>query len=330
MPKRANVVVTGASAGVGRATVRAFAEGGADVALLARGVDGLAAAAREVEECGGRALTLPVDIANAEEVEGAAETVERALGPIDIWINNAMVSVFSPVREMRPEEYERVTQVTYLGAVYGTLAALRRMMPRDQGTIVQVGSALSYRAIPLQSAYCAAKHALRGFTDALRCELMHERSKVRLTMVHLPALNTPQFDWSKSRMSRRAQPVPPIYQPDVAARAIVWAASHPRRELFVGWSTLKAVFGNKIAPGFADRRLAQMGYESQLTSELEDPERPNNLFSPVPGDFGAHGRFDARARAHTTQSWITRHRRWWVGGGLGAAAAAALLVARRS
>src|SRR5918911_1748378 len=232
------VVITGASAGVGRATAQAFARRGARVGLLARGRDGLEGARRDVEALGGRALVLPTDVANAEAVERAAEAVEREFGPIDIWINNAMVSVFSPVKKMKPEEYRRVTEVTYLGVVYGTLAALKRMLPRDRGVIVQVGSALAYRGIPLQAAYCGAKHAIQGFMDALRCELLHDGSHVRVTMVQMPALNTPQFGWVKSRLPHKAQPVPPIYQPEVAAEAIVWAAHHPRRELCVGFSTV--------------------------------------------------------------------------------------------
>src|SRR5438132_5868469 len=276
--KRQVVVITGASAGVGRGTVRAFARQGADIGLIARGKDGLKAALREVEAAGGRALVLPLDVADAAEVEAAAAGIEKKLGPIDVWINNAMVSVFSPALEMTPEEFRRVTEVTYLGAVHGTLAALRRMLPRDRGVIVQVGSALAYRAIPLQSAYCAAKHALKGFTEALRCELIHDRSRVRVTMVHLPALNTPQFDWVKSRLPRRAQPVPPIFQPEVAARAIVWAAHHRRRDVYVGLPTLKAIIANKIFPGYLDRYLAKYGYDAQQTGETDSHTRPNNLW----------------------------------------------------
>jgi NAD(P)-dependent dehydrogenase (short-subunit alcohol dehydrogenase family) len=302
------VVITGASAGVGRATVRAFAEGGASIGLIARGRDGLEAARREVEELGGRALVLPLDVAQADLVELAAAQVEEELGPIDVWINNAMASVFSPVREMTAEEYRRVTEVTYLGTVYGTLAALRRMLPRDRGTIVQVGSALAYRGIPLQSAYCAAKHAVQGFCDSLRSELLHDGSRVRLSMVQLPALNTPQFGWVKSRLPRKPQPVPPIFQPEVAARAILWAARHGRREVWVGWPTVKAIAGNKLVPGFADRYLARNGYESQQYDGLADPHRLDNLWEPVPGDHGAHGSFDNRATEHSPQLWATTHR----------------------
>jgi NAD(P)-dependent dehydrogenase (short-subunit alcohol dehydrogenase family) len=302
------VVITGASAGIGRATVRAFAARGASIGLLARGQDGLLAAKREVEDLGGKALVLPLDVSAADQVELAAAEVEEKLGPIDVWINNAMVSVFSPVREMTAEEYRRVTEVTYLGSVYGALAALRRMLPRDRGSIVQVGSALAYRGIPLQSAYCGAKHALQGFCDSLRTELIHDGSRVRLTEVHLPAVNTPQFGWVKSRLPRKPQPVPPIYQPEVAARAIVWAADHDRREIWVGWPTVKAIAGNKIAPGYADRYLAKNGYESQQYDGLADPHRAHNLWEPVPGDPGAHGDFDERATGRSFQLWASTHR----------------------
>lgn len=312
------VVVTGASAGVGRAVVRAFAERGAHLGLLARGRDGLEAARQEVEELGGRALVLPADVADEHQVEAAAAEVEERLGPIDVWVNDAMVSVFSPVIEMTAEEYRRVTEVTYLGTVWGTLAALRRMRPRDRGTIVQVGSALAYRGIPLQSAYCAAKHAVQGFCDSLRSELLHDGSHVRLTMVQLPALNTPQFGWVKSRLPRKPQPVPPIFQPEVAARAVVWAAEHGRREVWVGWPTVKAIAGNRIAPWLADRYLAKNGYEAQQYDGLADPHRADNLWHPVPGDHGAHGDFDARATRHSPQLWATTHR------GLLAAGAAGL------
>jgi NAD(P)-dependent dehydrogenase (short-subunit alcohol dehydrogenase family) len=298
------VVVTGASAGVGRATVRAFANAGCDVALLARGLDGLAGAAREVEGLGRRALVVPTDVADAAQVEAAAEQIERELGPIDIWVNNAMVSVFSPVKLLEPEEVTRVTQVTYLGVVYGTLAALKRMLPRDRGTIVQVGSALAYRGIPLQAAYCGAKHAIQGFTESLRCELLHDKSQVHVTMVQLPAMNTPQFDWVKSRLPREPQPVPPIYEPEVAADAIVWAAHTRRREISVGGPTAIAIWGNKFAAGLADRYLARTGYDSQQTDEAANPDRPNNLWVPLAGDHGAHGRFGARSTDFSPQTWL--------------------------
>lgn len=302
------VVVTGASAGLGRATVREFARSGAKVALLARGHDGLEAARREVEDLGGVALVLPTDVGNEEEVEDAAEQVEAKLGAIDVWVNNAMVSVFSPVHEMTPEEYRRVTEVTYLGSVFGTLAALKRMRPRDHGVIVQVGSALAYRSIPLQSAYCAAKHAISGFVEALRTELLHERSGVQVTQVHMPALNTPQFDWVRSRLPNRAQPVPPIFQPEVGARAIVYAAQHPRKEYRVGLSTAEAIVGEKLAPSLLDRFLARTGYASQQTDEPAPEHRRDNLWEPVPGDAGAHGRFDDRSRPWSPYAWLARHR----------------------
>jgi NAD(P)-dependent dehydrogenase (short-subunit alcohol dehydrogenase family) len=313
------VVVTGASAGVGRATARAFGRLGARVGLIARGIEGLEGARREIEASGGEALALPADVADADAVEDSAARVEESFGPIDVWVNNAMVSVFSPVREMKPEEYRRVTEVTYLGVVYGTLAALKRMLPRDRGTIVQVGSALAYRGIPLQSAYCAAKHAIQGFCDSLRAELLHDRSRVSVTMVQMPALNTPQFDWVRSRLPGRPQPVPPIFQPEVAADAIVWASRHSRREIFVGMPTVEAIVGNKLAPGALDHYLARTGYESQQTDEPENPDRPDNLWEPLPGDHGAHGRFDDRARPGSKQFWAATHRNW-------IAAAAALMV----
>jgi len=309
--KREVVVITGASAGVGRAAVREFAKHGAWVGLIARGRDGLEGARREVEAAGGRALALSVDVADAAQMEAAAQQVEDELGPIDIWVNNAMTSVFSSIREMTAEEFKRVTEVTYLGYVYGTLAALKRMLRRDCGTIVHVGSALAYRSIPLQAAYCAAKHAVLGFYASLRTELLHDKSNVKTTMVQMPALNTPQFGWVKSRLPRKAQPVPPIFQPEVAARAIYYAAHHPeRREYFVGGSTVKAIFGNKLAPSFADHYLARQGYESQQHDGPEDPNRPNNLWKPVAGDHGAHGAFDERACSSSVELWLEMHRKW--------------------
>jgi len=320
--KRKVVVITGASAGVGRATVREFARHGAWIGLIARGQDGLRAARREVEAAGGKALVHVADVADAGQVEEAASQVERKLGPIDIWVNNAMTSVFSPVKEMRPDEYRRVTEVTYLGYVYGTLAALKRMLPRNRGTIVHVGSALAYRSIPLQSAYCAAKHAVLGFHTSLRTELLHDHSQVRTTMVQMPALNTPQFGWVKSRLPRKAQPVPPIYQPEVAARAIYYAAHHPdRRAYYAAWSAVEAAVGNKLAPGFADRYLARTGYDSQQLNSPEDPNRLNNLWEPLPGDHGAHGTFDDRARRHSLELWLETHPRWTAAGALALAAA---------
>jgi NAD(P)-dependent dehydrogenase (short-subunit alcohol dehydrogenase family) len=302
------VVVTGASAGVGRAVARAFAAEGASVGLLARGREGLEATQREVERAGVQAMAVPTDVADAEQVELAATAVEEQLGPIDVWVNNAMVSVFSPIAEMTADEFRRVTDVTYLGYVHGTLSALRRMKPRDRGVIVQVGSALAYRAIPLQSAYCAAKHAVQGFSEALRCELLHDKSRVRVAVVQMPALNTPQFEWSRTRLPGRPQPVPPIYQPEVAARAVLWAALHERPELYVGFSTLKAIIGDKLVPRLADRYLARTGYASQQSDEPVPSGRVDNLWDPVPGDHGAHGRFDARARARSLHLWLTMRR----------------------
>jgi len=321
------VVVTGASAGLGRATAREFGRRGARVGLIARGVDGLEAAKREIESAGGRAIVLPLDVADANAIESAAASVEQEFGPIDIWVNNAMASVFSPVREMKPEEYKRVTEVTYLGVVYGTLAALKRMLPRDRGTIVQVGSALAYRSIPLQSAYCAAKHAIAGFTDSLRCELIHDKSSVRITMVQMPALNTPQFGWVKSRLKNKAQPVPPIFQPEVGAKTIWWAAHHSRREIYAGWPTVEAIVGNKVAPGWLDHYLGKTGFASQQTCEPEDPDRPDNLWQPVNGDHGAHGAFDSRAHE---RSWEVEASlgRGWIGAGLAIAAAALFFASR--
>jgi len=302
--KKETVVITGASAGLGRATAREFGKHGARVALLARGTDGLEGAKKEIEKLGSKAMSISVDVADANALDQAASRVEQELGPIDIWINNAMTSVFSPVMEMEPEEYKRVTEVTYLGVVYGTLSALRRMKPRNRGVIVQVGSALVYRSIPLQSAYCAAKHAVAGFTDSLRCELIHDRSKVRITMVQMPALNTPQFGWVKSRLPHKAQPVPPIFQPEVGARAIYRAAHDVRREVYVAWPTVEAIVGNKVAPGLLDHYLGKTGFGAQQTCEPEDPNRPDNLWKPVPGDHGAHGTFNKSAHEISYESWI--------------------------
>jgi NAD(P)-dependent dehydrogenase (short-subunit alcohol dehydrogenase family) len=313
------VVVTGASAGLGRAVVRAFAQEGAYIGLLARGRDGLEGARRDVEALGGKALVLPVDVADPEGIEDSAEAVEREFGPIDIWINNAMVSVFSPVKKMTPAEYKRVTEVTYLGVVYGTLAALKRMLPRDRGIILQVGSALAYRGIPLQSAYCAAKHAVQGFHDSLRSELIHDGANVRVTMVQLPAMNTPQFSWVKSRMPRKPQPVPPIFQPEIGAEAVLFATRNDRREMYVGYPTVGAIVVDKIAPGFADWYLARNGYDVQQTNESVERDRQYNLWEPVPGDHGAHGTFDDRATAFSPQLWISKNRNWLALAGAGLA-----------
>ena len=311
------VVITGAAAGVGRATAQAFARRGANVGLIARGRQALDSAKREVEALGGHAIIAVADVADADQVEGAAQAVVDAFGGIDVWVNNAMASVFSPVKEMKAEEFKRVTEVTYLGYVYGTLSALKQMLPRDHGRIIQVGSALAYRGIPLQSAYCASKHAIQGFTESLRCELLHDGSNVKITMVQMPALNTPQFDWVLSRLPRKPQPVPPIYQPEVAAEAIYWAAHHYRRELDVGWPTILAVTANHFVPSLLDHYLARTGYASQQYGGQVDSDRPNNLWEPVPGAWGAHGDFDARATESAPWLWINTHR-----GLLGIAAAA--------
>jgi NAD(P)-dependent dehydrogenase (short-subunit alcohol dehydrogenase family) len=322
MSDREVVVVTGASAGLGRAIARRFASDGAAVALLARGKDGLEGARRDCERLGGKGLVIPTDVSDSAAVERAAAEVEAELGPIDVWVNNAMVSVFSPVKEMLPEEYQQVTNVTYLGYVYGTLAALARMQARDRGVIVQVSSALAYRSIPLQSAYCAAKHAILGFTASLRTELIHDRSNVRVTMVHMPALNTPQFSWVKSRLPRKPQPVPPIFEPEVGADAVAWAARNDvGREITVGWPSVEAVYGNKLAPAYADRYLAKTGYASQQTDEPADPDRPNNLWGPLPGDHGAHGSFDSRSHPFSIELWLREHRGLAVAVGAGLAGA---------
>ena len=320
------VVITGASAGAGRAIARAFAREGARIGLMARNGERLESARQEVEELGGSGLVLVCDVADPEQVEQAALQVEEQWGPIDVWVNNAMTSVFSPLKQMSPEEVRRVTEVTYLGAAYGTMAALRRMLPLDRGHIIQVGSALSERSIPLQSAYCGAKHGLRGFTDSLRCELIHDRSRIRITMVQLPAMNTPQFEWVKSRLPNKPQPVPPIFQPEVAAEAVLWASRHNRREIYLGFPTVKAMWGNKIAAGFADWYLGRTGYRSQQTDQPEAPDRPSNLWESVPGAFAARGRFDDRARDSTAQLWLVKQK--WNLAAIAAAGAAFAAVLR--
>jgi NAD(P)-dependent dehydrogenase (short-subunit alcohol dehydrogenase family) len=321
------VVVTGASAGVGRAAAQAFGERGDRVALVARGEESLEGAARDVTRAGGEPLIVPTDVADPEQVEAAADRAEGELGPIDVWVNDAMATVFSPFVEIEPDEFDRSTRVTYLGAVWGTRSALRRMRSRDHGVIVQVGSALAYRGIPLQSSYCGAKHAMKGFTESVRTELMHEGSRVHVTMVQLPALNTPQFEIGRTKLDRHPQPVPPIYQPEVAARAIVWASEHRRREIHVGGATVKTIWGNKLVPGLADRYLARSGVESQLTDEPLTGGRDGNLFAPVPGDHGTRGRFDD-ARSRSLQLALAKHRRAVTGAGLVLAGAAALTAVR--
>jgi NAD(P)-dependent dehydrogenase (short-subunit alcohol dehydrogenase family) len=325
------VVITGASAGVGRATVRRFAEQGAHIALIARGRAGLEATKKEVEDVGGKALVLPVDVADAERVEQAAEQAERELGPIDIWINSAMVSMLAEFKDISPSEYKRITEVTYLGYVHGTMAALRRMMARDRGTIVQVGSALAYRGIPLQTAYCGAKHAIRGFTESLRCELLHDQSNIWITMVQLPAVNTPQFQWCGLKLDGQPQPVPPIYQPEVAADGIYFAAHQRRREVYVGGSTAIVIPGNKLAAGLGDRILAHTGYESQLFDGAPSPGRPDNLWRPLDEerDYGAHGIFDRRTHSRSLALWATKNRGWLSAAAAGCVAAVAAALVRR-
>lgn len=305
------VVVTGGSAGLGRAIVERFARDGAAIGLIARGKERLEQARECVERLGGRAIVLPLDVADADAVEAAAERVEVELGPIDVWINNAMLSVYSPIKEMPAAEFRRVTEVTYLGYVHGTLSALKRMLPRDRGIIIQVGSALAHRSIPVQSAYCAAKHAIMGFHESLLSELIHDGSHVRTTMVQMPAMNTPQFDWTKSRLPNECQPVPPIFQPEVGAEAVHHAVRHDvGRELLVGWPTLKAVLGEKVVPGYIDRKLGREGYESEQTDVPRDPNRPDNLWHPVSGDWAAHGRFDDRSKDFSIELWLGERKPW--------------------
>jgi NAD(P)-dependent dehydrogenase (short-subunit alcohol dehydrogenase family) len=302
------VVVTGASAGVGRATALEFARNGCDVALLARNQERLDRAAEEVRQFGVRALPISADVSDFTAVDAAASRVEQELGPIDIWVNNAMATIFAPAHEVTPEEFRHGTAVTYLGQVHGCMAALQRMRPRNQGTIVNVGSALAYRSVPLQSVYCGAKFAVRGFTDSLRCELMHDRVNVHLTMVHLPAVNTPQFDWALNKMGRRAKPLPPIFQPEVPARAIVFAAFNRRREVWVGMPTVQTILANRIAPGLLDWYLSKKGYSAQLAEEPKPSDAPANLFHTVPGEYGAHGRFDSQAKSRSWEFFTSRHR----------------------
>ncbi len=314
------VVVTGASAGVGRAVARAFGQQGAKVALIARTREALEDAAHEIERAGGEAMVLPLDVADPDAVTAAADQVVARWGRIDVWVNDAMVSVFSPVKEMKAQEYRRVTEVDYLGYVHGTQAALKHMLPRDRGHIIQIGSALVYRSIPLQSAYCASKAAIRGFTDSLRCELYHDHSHVKVSMVQLPAVNTPQFDVVRSRLPDHPQPVPPIYEPEVIARAVRYVADHPARELWVGWTTVKAILGQKVIPGLLDRYLGRMGYGAQQTGQRVPPGRRDDVDRPLPGDRGAHGDFDARSQGWSAELWFRMNRRW-IAGALAAAAA---------
>jgi NAD(P)-dependent dehydrogenase (short-subunit alcohol dehydrogenase family) len=333
--RRRVVAVTGASGGVGRATVREFANRGDSIALLARGEVGLSATAAEVSAAGGNPMVVPVDVADHAQVEEAVARIENELGPIDIWVNSAFTSIFAPFTEISPEEFKQVTDVTYLGTVYTTMAVLRRMRERDAGTIVQVGSTLAYRGIPLQSAYCGAKHAVQGFHESLRCELLHDHSNVHVTMVQLPAVNTPQFSWVLSRLPQRAQPVPPIYQPEVAARAVVYAAEHPqRREYWVGASTTVTLIANAVAPGLLDRYLARTGFQAQQTGEAKDPDQPANLWEPADGaggrDFGAHGAFDQRAKARSAQVFASQHHTALFGAGVAAVAGLIATVGRKA
>jgi NAD(P)-dependent dehydrogenase (short-subunit alcohol dehydrogenase family) len=327
------IAITGASAGVGRAVALAFAHKGDLVGLIARSETGLNDAKLEIEREGGLAATFPADVADAAAMRRAADGIEQTLGPIDVWVNSAMVTVFSRVDDITPEEYRRVTEVTYLGYVHGTLEALWRMKRRARGTIIQVGSALAYRSIPLQSAYCGAKAAIRGFTESLRCELLHDNSPIQLCAVHLPAVNTPQFSWARAHLQHHPQPVPPIFQPEVAADAIVYAADHPeRREYWIGSASVKAILGNRVAPGLLDRMMAQQAWSGQFTDERISPTRPDNLFTPVDGLHGTHGIFDDRSASFSLQAALARHK-WAIAGsaaGVGAAFVAGFLGAVRT
>jgi len=329
------VVITGASAGIGRATARLFGERGANVALIARGQAGLDGAVADVEEAGGKALAIPADVSDYGQVEDAARQAEEYFGPIDVWINVAFTSVFSPFAEITPDEFSRVTEVSYLGFVHGTMVALARMRPRGYGTIVQVGSALGARSIPLQSAYCGAKHAINGFTSSLRCELLHEHSGVNITVAQMPAVNTPQFSWVRSRLPRHPQPVPPIYQPEVAARGVLFAADHPRRrQYWVGASTAATIFANKFVPALLDRYLARTGFDSQQTSEQVSGDRPDNLYQAVDGqggrDHGAHGVFDSRSHARSAQVWLDEHTAGLSAVAVGTAVATGVVAGQRA
>lgn len=331
MPKQAEtVVITGASGGVGRAAARRFAADGSRIALIARGRNGLEAAADEVRQAGGEALVLPVDVADPDRVEAAASSVEDAFGPIDVWVNDAMVTVYAEFLDIEPEEFRRSTEVSYLGMVWGTRAALKRMVPRDRGSIVQVCSAMSYRGIPLQSPYCGAKHACKGFTESVLTELLHNRSKVQLSMIHLPGVNTTQFTWGRTKLPKQTMPVPPIYQPEVAARAIHYAAHHRRRQMYVGIPTVANILGERLAPWLLDLYLAKSGYQSQMTSDDLDPEMHDNLFDPVDEDRGAHGPFDEQAHSNSIQYELSRHRRSVLAGAAGLATAVAGTALARS
>lgn len=332
MEQEITVVITGASAGLGRAIAHEFAKTGARVGLISRDLAALDATAAEVEQLGGTAATYAADVSDNQAIEAAAASFEERLGPIDIWVNDAMVSVFSPIKEMEAAEFRRVTEVNYLGYVHGTLAALKRMLPRNQGRIIQIGSALAVRSIPLQSAYCATKHAIVGFTDSLRCELHHDKSNVKAIVIHMPAMNTPQFTWVKSRLPRLPQPVPPIYEPEVGARVVLHAAftASPRREYWVGGSTVKAILGQKFIPGLLDVYLGKTGYKAQQREIPDSPDRPHNLWQPVTTTLGAHGPFDTKSRPLSLEAQVSKHRGWLMFGcGLiGAAICARKLLAR--
>jgi short-subunit dehydrogenase len=321
------VVITGASGGVGRATARLFATRGAKLVLLARGKDGLEAAKREAESRGAKAIAVPTDVSQYDQVQAAAQAARHEFGPIDLWINNAMVSMYSPFMKMKPEEFRHIVEVTFLGNVYGTQCALEQMIPRNRGVIIQVGSALAFRSIPLQSAYCASKHAIQGFTESVRSELIHQKSKVRVSMVNMPALNTTQFTWTKNNMPRKARPTGTIFQPEVAADAILFAAENDRREVMVGYTTVEATLGEKVIPGLLDHYLAKAAWEGSMLPEPSDPNQPDNFWQPLPGDHGSHGKFDNLARNFSPQLWATKHRKALLGGLAltGAGAAVALL-----
>jgi NAD(P)-dependent dehydrogenase (short-subunit alcohol dehydrogenase family) len=329
---RETVVITGGTAGIGRATAREFARRGCNVGVLARGKDGLDATARDIEALGGKALAIATDVADWQAVEQAADQIERELGPIDIWVNNAFAGIFSRFMDVTPDEYERVTAVTYLGQVNGTRAALKRMLPRDKGAIVLVGSALAYRGIPLQSAYCGSKHAIQGFIDSLRCELLHDKSNVTVTMVQMPGVNTPQFDWIRAKLPGQPRPVGKVYQPEVAARAIWFAAHDGRKEMLVGLPTVEAVWGNKVASSAMDDYLAATGFDAQQRPDPVRPDRKDNLFQPVAGDHGAHGSFEQEAVDSSAELWVSEHKKELGIAALGVAAAASVgfMLAGRS
>ena len=326
------VVIAGASAGLGRAMVREFAKHGANVGMIARGIDGLKAANDEVEELGGHGYIAQADVSNADEVENAAQKIEDHFGTIDVWINNAMVSVFGPFKKMEMKDFEHVTNVTYLGQVYGTSAALKRMIPKDKGTIILIGSALAYRGIPLQSAYCGSKHAIHGFFESLRSELIHDKSNIKLSMVQMPAMNTTQFGWVKSYLKNKPKPMGRIFEPEVAAKAVVRVARDHQRELYVGYPTVQTIWGNKVLPGYLDNYLAKTGFKGQQTDERESPDRQNNLWKPLPGDHGARGTFAAESWNFSPETWMATHKKSTLGilAGLAMGITAAIILKNKS